>query len=112
MTAEAPLRVAERLSTGMVSVVVAVLMAAVVAIAAALRVPAYEGPDFWEHFLVISGAICLGAGVVGFVAGPVRMAHYFGVLWGTSKPTTTQMAVIVTVVLLICAVALFGWPTW
>jgi len=101
----------ERLIVGMVSLVVAALMAAVVAIGFALHVPSPDA-EFWENFLKTSAALCAGAGVVGFVAGPVRMAHYFGVLWGTSEPNRVQTVVIVTIVLAICAVALFGWPEW
>jgi hypothetical protein len=110
MTSEAPVPIVERLSTGFVSFVVVLISVAVVAIATLLRGPVELG--FWEHFLTISAALCVGAAVLGFVVGPVRMAHYFGVLWSASEPNLKQTAVIVAIVLGICAVALFGWPTW
>ena len=100
----------ERLVTGFVSIVVAALTIAIVAVGAFLRGPMQL--ESWEHFWRLSGLACAAAGVLGFVVGPERMARHFGFLWGTEQPTTAQTAVTVTVILAICGFALFGWPTW
>ena len=102
----------ERLVTAFVSTVVAALTIAVVGIGTFLR--SGSGPELesWGTFLRVSGMLCAAAGFLGFVVGPGLMARHFGFLWGTEEPTKIQTAAVVTVVLLICAYALFGWPTW
>ena len=108
MVEKPTLTMEERLVTAFVSTVVAALTVVVVTIGAFLRGP--MDLESWEPFFWIAGFLCVTAGVLGFVVGPERMAHHFGFLWGTEQPTTTQVAVAVTVVLAICGVALFGWP--
>ena len=102
----------ERLVTAFVSTVVAALTITIVGIGTFLRSGSGPGLESWGTFLRISGMLCAGAGLFGFVVGPERMARHFGFLWGTEEPTRAQTAVLVTVVLLICAYTLFGWPTW
>ena len=97
-----------RLVTAFVSTVVAGLTVAVVAVGAFLRGP--MDVESWENFFYLAGAGCVVAGLLGFVVGPEKMADHFGFLWGTAEPTKIQVAVSVAVILIICTIALFGWP--
>lgn len=113
MVEKTSLTMEERLVTAFVSMIVAGLTIAVVGIGTFLR-SGGSGPELesWGTFFRISGILCAAAGLLGFAVGPERMARHFGFLWGTEKPTTVQVAVLVTVVLGICGYALFGWPRW
>jgi hypothetical protein len=97
----------DRLATAFVSCIAAVATFALFALLAILRGPIDE-LEFWKHFVVVSAVMAALAAVVGFVVGSERMAHYFGIAWGTEEPNVQQAVVLVLVILAICGYFLFG----
>ncbi len=110
MPSQNALTIEERLVTGGVSAVVAMLTAVVVAVGLFLHGPA--DLEFWTNFLRIAAVCCIVAGLLGFVIGPDNMARHFGFLWGTEEPSKVQVAVLTAGILILCGVVLFGWPSW
>ena len=101
----------DRILVGGRAFVVAALMSTLVAVANALRLPP-PPPDFWSLFLYASMAVSVAAGVVGFVVGSSRLNRRLGFLWGARKPVRAEIAAVVTLLVIIYAVVLFGWPSW
>jgi hypothetical protein len=102
-----PVTLPDRLATAFVSCIAAAGTFAVFAIFAVLRGPIDE-LEFWNHFVFVSAVMAALAAVVGFVVGSERMAHYFGIAWGTEEPNVRQAFVLMLVILAICAYFLFG----
>ncbi len=102
-----PSPTSNRLATGGRALVVAALMAAVIAVANALRMPP-PTRAFWNLFVPISAAVCAATGAVGFAAGSDRLNRHFGFLWGARKPNPKETSVVFAIAVAIYAVVLFG----
>jgi hypothetical protein len=98
---------ADRLSTAVISAVASLLTAGVFAAVVTIRGPLDMG--FWQAYVLIAGAVVVALGLLGFVVGSERMARYFGVLWGAEQPSKSQAALLLGVVVAICAIIV--WRT-
>jgi hypothetical protein len=105
MANEPQMTFGERFTMGLVSLLLVLFTLAFVALV--LFSHGLEDGELWSHFLVASAILSAAGGVLGFVAGPARMAHHFGVTWGTAEPSRTQAIIVAVVVLSICAYVLF-----
>ncbi len=96
----------ERLAVALVSLVsggVTVATLAVVAFFAGLMFTTeyLKTTAFWT----VVGS--MGAGVAGFFLGSERAAYWFGILWGTQKPTEKELGLVLGFVILVCGAIVY-----
>ena len=106
---QAEVKWGDRIATAFVSFFAAIGTIVFVAVVGLV----YGGADFerenWAAFGWVSAAAVLIAPVLGFVVGPERAAHMWGILWGTEGPRMLGAVVITLVIVVICGAVLLKY---
>ena len=101
MSREENITLGERLAVASVSIIVAGFT-----VASIWSLAFFSGAivtlEYAKTTLLWGAIASLAAGVAGFFLGGEHAAHWFGILWGTQRPTETQLGLALGFIILLC----------